>query len=474
MVSHRLSLKDILEEFVAHRYEVITRRTKFDLAKAEDREHILIGLKKALDHIDEIIKIIKASKDVQVAHANLMKTFKFSDRQTTAILEMRLQKLAGLERKKIEDELKEIQKLIADLKSLLASKKKMQDLIKKELVEVRDKYSDNRRTKIIPHGVKNISIEDIVPDDDSVLVITNGGYIKRTNPDEYKKQRRGGIGVIDLNTKEEDFVTTLLHTTTHSDLLFFTDAGKVYQTKMYEIPEGKRATKGKSVMNFLPLTGDENITSVLAMPKEVKKSGDLSVIMVTRDGVTKRVRAESFHDVRKSGIIAIKLKTDDKLVSAQFVEKKDDVVVVTKEGQSIRFKENDIREMGRGASGVKGMKIGKGDVVIAALAIKKEQETNNLLVFSANGFGKQTPLEEYKVQKRGGSGIKTSKVTDKIGKIISAAIVTDEVDEIVAMSKNGQVIRIDVDEIPILGRQTQGVKVMKLRSGDTIASLVTF
>lgn len=473
-VPQTLSLKSILEEFVTHRFTVVTRRTKFDLRKAEAREHILLGLKKALDHIDEIIKLIKASKDVQVAHANLMKTFKFSELQATAILEMRLQKLAGLERKKIEDELLEIQKLISELKSLLEDKKKMQALIKKELIEVRDKYADERRTKILPHGVKNISIEDIVPDDDSVLVITKGGYIKRTNPNEYKKQRRGGVGVVDLDTKEEDFISTLLHTTTHSDLLFFTDTGKVYQTKMYEIPEGKRATKGKSVMNFLSLTPEENITSVLAMPKEVKKSGGLSVMMVTEEGVAKKVAAESFHDVRRSGIIAIKLKGTDKLVSVHFVEKGDDGVIVTCAGQSIRFKENDIREMGRGATGVRGMKLATGDKVIAALRVQKTEETNNLLVFSANGYGKQTPLEEYKVQKRGGSGIKTAKVTDKIGKIISAAVVTDDVDEIVAMSKKGQVIRIDVDEIPILGRQTQGVRVMKLRDGDGIASLATF
>ncbi len=470
-IPQTLGLKTILEEFVKHRIEVVTRRTQFDLNKALDREHILIGLKKALDHIDEIIALIKKSKDTPEAHLNLMKTFRFSDRQATAILEMKLQRLASLERKKIEDELRALQILIKELQELLNSKTKMMNLIKKELGDAREKFGDARKTKIIKHGVKNISLEDLIPDEESVLVLSKGGYIKRTNPDEYKKQKRGGVGVVDLDTKDEDFVYIFLNTTTHSDLLFFSDKGKAYQIKMYDIPEGRRATKGKSIMNFISLGADETITSVLAMPKEIKK-GSGSIMLITREGVTKKVDAQSFFDVRRSGILAIKLNDDDKLISASFVDKSDDLIVVTSEGQSIRFKEDDIREMGRGAAGVRGVKLDKGDSVIAALPIKKEMEKNNLMVFTENGFGKQTPLEEYKTQKRGGSGIKTAKVTEKIGKIMSAAIVTDETDEVVAMSQKGQVIRIDVDEIPILGRQTQGVRVMKLRAGDSIASVV--
>lgn len=473
-VPQTLSLKEVLEEFIAHRYDVVTRRTKFDLKKAEAREHILLGLKKALDHIDEIIKLIKASKDTPTAHANLMKKFKFSELQATAILEMRLQKLAGLERKKIEDELKELQKLIKELKELLGSKVKMRNLIKKEMTEIKEKYADERRTKVIPHGVKNISLEDLIPDDDSVLVLTKGGYVKRTNPSEYKKQKRGGVGVVDLNTKEEDFIHTLLHTTTHSDLLFFTDKGKVYQIKMYDIPEGKRATKGKSIMNFLSLETDEQITSVLPMPKDTREVKDLSVMMVTKNGIGKKVSADSFYDVRRSGIISIKLKDDDQLVSADFIEKGDSASVVSKKGQSIRFKDSDVREMGRAAAGVKLMKLGKGDEVVAGLRIKKSEENNNILVFTEKGYGKQSSLEEYKIQKRGGSGIKTAKITDKNGDIVRAVIVDEDTDEIVAMSKKGQVIRVDVDEIPILGRQTQGVRVMKLRAGDAIATVVTF
>jgi len=472
-VPQTLSLKNILEEFVKHREVVVTRRTQFELNKALDREHILLGLKKALDHIDEIIKLIKASKDTPTAHANLMQKFKFSDRQATAILEMKLQKLAGLERQKIEDELKEIQALIKDLQALLDSRPKRLALIKKELSDIRAKYSDERKTKVIKHGVKNISIEDLVTDEDSVLVLTKGGYIKRTNPDEYKKQKRGGVGVIDLDTKDEDFVQIFLHTTTHSDLLFFSDKGKAYKIKMYEIPEGKRATRGKSIMNFISLGSDENITSVLAMPKGTKQS-DLAIMMVTEQGVAKKLDASSFHDVRRSGIISIKLHDNDRLISAAFVKDGEDTVVVTTLGQSIRFLEKDIREMGRNAAGVRAIKLGKSDTVIAALTVSKEFQNNNLLVFSQNGYGKQTPLDEYKIQNRGGSGIKTAKVTDKIGKIMSAAIVTDETDEVVAMSQKGQVIRVDVDEIPILGRQTQGVRVMKLRDGDKIATMICF
>ena len=470
-VPQTLSLKNILEEFIKHRVEVVTRRTQFELRKAEAREHILLGLKKALDHIDEIIKLIKASKDTPTAHANLMKQFKFSAIQATAILEMKLQKLAGLERKKIEDELNAVQALIKDLKELLASKTKLLNLIKKELREISEKYGDDRVTKVLKHGVKNISLEDLIPDENSVLVLTKGGYIKRTNPDEFRPQKRGGVGVIDMDTKDEDFVQIFLNASTHSDLLFFTDYGRVYQMKMYEIPEGKRSTKGKSVMNFLTLAQDEQITSVLPMPKDVKNGG-FAVMMVTRDGVAKKVDAGSFHDVRKSGIIAIKLNDDDRLVSASFVSKGDEVILVTNGGQSIRYKESDIREMGRNAAGVRGMKIGKGDTIISALPIYKAKGDQNLLVFSENGYGKQTELSEYKVQKRGGSGIKTAKVTAKIGKIMSAAIVSAETHEVVAMSQKGQVIRVSVEEIPKLGRQTQGVRVMKLRDGDKIASLV--
>jgi DNA gyrase subunit A len=471
-VPQTLSLRTILQEFVKHRQIVIKRRTEYDLRKAEDREHILIGLKKALDHIDEIIKLIKKSKDTPTAHANLMKEFKFSDRQATAILEMRLQKLAGLERQKIEDELKAIQALIKELKDILANPKKILTIIKTELATIKERFGDDRKTRVVKSAAKSFSEEDLISDEESVLVLTAGGYIKRTDPDEYRKQKRGGVGVVDLDTKEEDFVTHLLTTNTHSDLLFFTDKGKAYQMKMYEIPEGRRATKGKSIMNFLALEAGEKVTSILAMPKE-KKNSDLSLMMVTKEGVAKKVGAASFRDVRRSGIIAISLHDKDELISVSFVEKSDDMMVITAKGQSIRFKESDVREMGRAAAGVAGMRLDKGDFVIGADVIKKDLQKPALLVVMSNGYGKKTDLKEYKVQKRGGSGIKTAQVTAKTGNVIASRVVGSEDEtELVAMSKKSQVIRVDIKEIPSLGRQTQGVRIMKLREGDGIASAV--
>jgi DNA gyrase subunit A len=473
-VPQTLSLKSILEEFISHRQIIVTRRAQFDLRKAEERAHILEGLKKALDHIDQVIKIIKASKDTPTAHANLMKEFKFSDRQATAILEMRLQKLAGLERKAIEDELKEKLELIAELKKLLASPKMILKVVKDELIDIKAKYGDDRRTRVMKHAAKSISVEDMIPDEESMLVYTQGGYVKRTNPDEYRAQRRGGVGVVDLDTKEEDFITIFLNTNTHSDLLFFTDQGKVYQIKMYDIPEGKRATKGKSIMNFLSLGQSEHVTSVLAMPSEMKAREQLSLMMVTRQGTIKKVAAESFKDVRRSGLIAINLAEGDELLSTMFVSNGDTLLLVTSLGQSIHFKEKEVREMGRTATGVRGIKLGSGDKIIEAGVVKKEYEKPEIMVISENGFGKRTDIGEYKVQGRGGSGIKTAKVTAKTGKIMSAKIVTKETDELVAISKKGQVIRTGMDEIPNLGRQTQGVKIMKLREGDSIASLICF
>lgn len=473
-IPQTLSLKAILQEYVKHRAEVIRRRTQYDLTKAQDREHILLGLKMALDHIDKIIKLIRAAKDVPTAHAALMKEFKFSAIQAQAILDMRLQKLAGLERKKIEDELAEVQKLIKELQAILKSKEKMMKIVKDDLLEVAEKYGDDRRTKIVKGGVKQLSQEDLVPDDESVLVLTAGGYVKRTNPEEYKTQKRGGVGVIDLNTKEEDVVTTLLTTSAHSDLLFFTDKGKVYQSKMYEIPEGRRATKGKSIMNFLSLTQEEKITSVLAVRKD-EWAGQWSLMMVTKNGVAKKSDAASFKDVRRSGLIAITLKDDDSLIAAKFVGKGDEVSLVTLHGQSIRFKESDVREMGRTAAGVTGMKLGKGDYIVSADVFKKDDKKTEVLIVTQLGYGKTTPAKEYKTQKRGGSGIKTAKVTSKTGEIVCGIVLKEDErtdGELVIMSQKGQVIKLPLKDVPTLGRQTQGVRVMKMREGDAIASVV--
>jgi len=470
-VPRTLSLKSILEEFLRHRRAVIKRRTEFDLKEAKEREHILFGLKKALDHIDEIIKLIKKSKDVDDAKRGLMNAFKFSDRQAVAILEMKLQKLAGLERKKIEDELKSVSETIKKLEDILAHPKKILGIIKDELKELKEKYGDERRTRVVKHEAKAFSMEDIVPDEEAVLVLTRGGYIKRTSTAEYRKQRRGGVGFVDLNTKEEDFVTNFLTTTTHSDILFFTDRGKAYQIKMYEIPEGKRATRGKSIMNFLTLAAEEKVTSILPMPEEVKGK-DFALMLVTKNGSAKKVDAKSFHDVRRSGIIAMRLEKGDSLQSAFFLDRGDEVVAVTALGQSIRFKGSDIRLMGRSAGGVRAVKLAKGDFVVGADVVRNGVKDAKLLVLLENGFGKLSLLKEYKTQKRGGSGIRTAKVSAKTGKLIASKVVGEEETEVVAISKKSQVIRVDIAEIPVLGRSTQGVRVMKLRDKDTLASAV--
>ncbi len=468
-VPQTLSLKSLLTEFIGHRVVVVRRRTEYDLRKAKDREHILLGLKKALDHIDRVITVIRSSKDTALAKLNLMKEFKFSDLQATAILEMKLAKLAGLERKNVELELKEKQELIKELEALLASPKKMLGVIASELKEIREKYADDRRTRVIKGGVKAINEEDLIPEKESVLVFTKGGYVKRTDPSEYRAQKRGGVGVIDIEPKEEDFVTMLISANTHSDLLFFTNRGKAYQIKMYDIPEGRRATKGKSIMNFIALEGDEKVTSILPIDKETKKTIEC-LMMVTSLGVTKKVGAESFKDVRRSGLIAIKLDKGDELQAVLAIAKGDDVMLATALGQSIRFKESDVREMGRTAGGVRAMKLGKGDTIVGVDKIPKGDTTRAFLTLGAHGLGKKTLVKEYKSQKRGGSGIKTAKVTPKTGNIIVAKVISDET-EIIAVSQKGQVIRVELASIPTSGRQTQGVTIMKLRPGDSIASI---
>jgi DNA gyrase subunit A len=465
-----LSLKEILEYFVLHRQDVVVRRTKFDLNKALDREHILEGLKKALDFIDQVIKTIRASKDKDEAHKNLVAKFKFTDRQAEAILEMRLQTLAGLERKKIEDELEEKKKLIKELRALLADPKKILKVIKDELTGIKDKYGDERRTRVVGHAVKEISTEDLVPEKEAVLVLTQGGYVKITDPESYKSQKRGGVGVIDMNTKEEDFVNIFLTANTHDDLLFFTDKGKVYQIKMYELPEGKKATKGKSIFNYLSLGDDEKVTSILAMPKSKKKE-QFSLIMVTKQGIIKKVDAESFKSVRRSGLAAMKLQKGDELRYAGIVNKSESIILITQSGQAVRFKESDIRVMGRGAGGVRGMRLKKSDEIVGADIIAAENGDKFLLTMSKNGFGKKSVIKDYKIQKRGGSGIKTSKITSKTGPLMIAKVVGPEYEELIAISQKGQVIKTSLADIPKLGRQTQGVRIMKLREGDNIASL---
>jgi len=465
-----LRLKDILQHFIDHREVVVKRRAQFDLNKALDRAHILEGLKKALDHIDAIIKAIRASKDKEDAHKQLMAKFKFSDKQATAILEMKLQALANLERQKVEDELKEKQKLIKDLRALLADPKKILKVVKDELMAVKEKYGDERRTKVIARGAKIMSEEDLVESKDQVMVLTQGGYVKRTDPESYRAQKRGGVGVIDIETKEEDFVNIFATANTHDDLLFFSDKGRVYQIKMFDLPEGKRATKGKSVMNFLSISSEEKVTSVLVFPKSAKE-GQNFLIMTTKRGVVKKIDASSFKEVRRNGITAIKLDKDDELKFVHFVSKGDLAIMASKEGQSITFKESDVRAMGRAAGGVRGMRLDDKDEIIGADVITSGGKDQFFLTIGSKGYGKKTGVKNYRIQKRGGSGIKTFKVTSKTGSLMVARVISSQEEEIIAISMKGQVIRTSLAEIPALGRQTQGVRIMRLKSDDSIASM---
>ncbi len=467
-----LSLKVILEEFIKHRRVVIERRAKFDLKRAEEREHILLGLKIALDHIDRIISTIRSSPDKETAHANLMKKFDLSDKQAAAILEIRLQTLAGLERQKVEDELKEKQKLIKELKTLLKDATKIDGVVKTELEEVKQKYGDPRKTKVIAGAAKIISNEDLVPEEETILILTQGGYAKRIRPDEYRVQRRGGKGVIGVTTKEEDVALEFISGNTHDDVLFFTDSGKVYQTKMYEIPEGTRQSKGKAIANFLSLGVDEKVTSVLPIAKAKKGKNEHAVVLQTEKGVIKKVAAKDFEDVRRSGIRAINLDKGDTLRWARIAAPGEEIILSTRLGQAIRFKEKDVRAMGRAAKGVRAMKLKKNDVIVGMDIIPPQGATKlTVLAVSELGFGKKTEVSQYRIQKRGGSGIKTCKVTPKTGSLISVQIVADDVTEIIAISQKGQVIRSPLAQLPTLSRATQGVRIMRIESGDHVASV---
>ena len=466
-----LSLKTILEEFIKHRRVVVERRARFDLARAQDREHILLGLKKALDQIDAIIKTIRASNDKEEAHKNLVKKFDLSDKQAAAILEMRLQTLAGLERQKIEDELKEKQRLIRELKALLADPGKINEVIKIELDAQKEKYGDARKTKLIVGAAKIISTEDLVPEEETMLILTQDGYVKRIKSDEYRTQRRGGKGVIGVTTKEEDIAYEFITGSTHADLLFFTNLGKVYHTKMYEIPEGTRQSKGKSIVNFLSLAGEERVTSILPVPK-TKKGQEYSVLLGTSAGIIKKVTGKEFEDVRRSGIKAINLQKGDTLGWAKLISMGDEIILSTTLGQAVRFKEKDVRAMGRAAQGVRGIKLKKKDEVIGMDVIPKDAKKLEIFSLSELGYGKKTAVAQYRIQRRGGSGIKTVKITQKTGALVSVQVVSEEKQEIIAISEKGQVIRTPLAQIPSLSRATQGVRVMKLDTGDRVASVI--
>lgn len=470
-----LNLKSILEEYIKHRQEVVVRRTKFNLNKAKDRAHILEGLKKALDKIDAVIKTIRASKDKEIAKANLMKKFKLSERQAVAILEMRLQNLANLERQRILDELKEKLKLIKELTAILKSKAKVLKIVRTELQELRDKFGDERRTKVFKSAVDQMNTEDLIPNESTVITMTHDGYIKRLSPELFRTQSRGGKGVMGLTTKEQDEVDLFFTTNTHADLMFFTTRGRVFSLKAYEIPQQSRTSKGQNIVNFLQLSPEEKISSV-------QQSEDFEIfkyfVMATKQGIIKRVEVEQFKNVRRSGLIAMTLKGDDTLNWVRSSSGKDDIVLATTNGQAIRFKEKNVRTMGRTASGVRAIKLKKGDQVVGVdlIADGKAAVDEQLLVVTTNGFGKRTALKAYKVQGRGGSGIKTAQVTDKTGQIASAKIVSKKLEneDLIIISKKGQVIRLPIKSINVLGRATQGVRLMKFKDASDGVSSATF
>lgn len=468
---HVLNIKTIFEKYLEHRQVVIRRRTEFELKKAKDRAHILEGLKTALDHIDQVITTIRKSADRVEAHANLVKKFKLTDIQTSAILDMRLQTLAGLERKKIEDELKEKLKLIAELESILNSVKKILGIIKNEVIELREKFGDERRTQIVPTAIGSFNAEDLIPQNNIIVSITKSGYIKRQTPDTYRQQTRGGKGVIGQSLKEEDLIDKVISATTHDDMLFFTNKGRVFVTKAYELPETSRISKGQALVNFLQLGSGEYATAVLALPK---KSEAQYLIMATRAGLIKKVALDEFSKVRRSGMIAIGLKGDDELKWVVPSSGSDEIMLSTEDGQAIRFKETDVRPMGRTAAGVTGIRLRKSDSVISMDVVNKAMEQANLevLVITEKGMGKKTGIKDYKIQKRAGSGIKTVKITPKTGKIVSMCIMDGSEDkDLLAISQHGQTIRMPLQSIATLSRATQGVKVMKLGEGDSVASV---
>lgn len=467
-----LSLRDVLLEYVAYRKIVVRRRTEFDLKKAKERAHILEGLAKALSVIDKIIATIKKSKDKDDAHKNLVAQFKLSALQATAILEMRLQTLAALEREKIEAELKEKLALIRDLELILKSPTRMLKIIKDEVAELRTKYGDDRRTQVVATGVTAFKDEDLVPEEEAVITLSSGGYIKRLPPGTFKSQHRGGKGLIGSEVAEEDFLSHFLNVNTHDNLLFFTDKGRVFQTKAYEIPVASRTSKGRAIHNFLELPTEERVSAIIGYKTAVKaKEGNL--VMVTKNGLIKKTTLKDFENIRRTGIIAISLKKGDALQGVKLSGGKDEIIITTGKGQSIRFKESQVRPMGRSAAGVTAIRL-KNDGVAGfdIMSGEKEKKTDaSLLVVMANGFGKQTPLKEYKVQNRGGSGIRTANVTPKTGALITAQIIDGQT-EILAISAKGQIIRTELSSVRRTGRSAQGVRIMDLKSGDRLAGVV--
>ncbi|WPX08853.1 DNA gyrase subunit A [Anaerocellum danielii] len=449
-----LTLMDMLNLYIEHQKEVIVRRTRYDLKKAEERAHILEGLKKALDHIDEIISIIRSSKTVNEAKERLIERFQFTEVQAQAILDMRLQRLTGLERQKIEEELAELIKMIEYYKNVLASDAMVREIIKKEILEIKEKYKDERRTKIVQDEHEDFEEEELIQEQETVITLTHFGYIKRLPLDTYKSQKRGGRGITGISTREEDFVEDVFVTTTHHYILFFTDKGRVFRLRAYEVPEGSRQAKGTAIVNLIQIGKDEKITATMAV-KDFKEG---YLMMCTKNGTIKKVLLSEFENTTKAGKKAITLADDDSLVDVKLTSGNDEIVLVSSNGYCVVFNENDVRVMGRSAQGVKGMTLESGDFIVG---MEKASDGKYLLCVTENGFGKRSEIEEYRKTKRGAKGVLTYKVTEKTGNIVDIKMVNDD-DEIMICSSSGIFIRLEISQIPVQGRSTQGVKLMRI------------
>ena len=460
-----LSLKSILQSFIEHRKEIITRRTKFELAKAQERAHILEGLKIALENLDAVIKTIRQSKSPAEAKEALTKKFELSDRQAQAILEMQLQRLTALERDKIDAEYKELLKKIEYYQMLLKSEKKVLELIKDELQELKKKFGDERRTEILGE-VKDFKIEDLIAEEDVVIMISHAGYIKRLPVSAYRKQRRGGVGVTAMETKEEDFVEHLFIASTLETLLFFTNQGRCYWLKVHEVPQASRYAKGTAIVNLLSLQKDERLSTFVSVKEFV---AERYLVMATKQGTVKKSSLDAYSNPRKAGIIAITLEKGDELIEAEITDGKQELLLITKQGLAIRFPEEQAREVGRASRGVRGIRLGKSDDVIAMQLVRKG---SSLLTVTELGFGKRTDLEEYRVQSRGGKGIINLKVTKKNGAVVGAKTVTDQ-DEIMLISHEGMIVRCPVKDVRTTGRAAQGVRLINIKGKDRLAAVAS-
>lgn len=462
-----LTLKEVLMHYLAHRQEVIVRRTQFELDKAEARAHILEGLLIALDHIDEVIATIRASETDAIAKDALMAKFNLSEKQALAILDMRLRRLTGLEREKIEEEYQALLALIKDLKEILASDERQRQIIKEELLEVKEKYGDKRRSEITIDN-SDLDVEDLIADEEMVITLTRQGYIKRMNANVYRNQHKGGVGVVGMKTKEDDYVAQILHVRTHNTLLFFTSNGRAYRLKGYEVPEAaSRNSRGTAIINVLPLNVGETVTTVIDLERI---SSDVNLFMVTKQGVVKRTAIDEYRNIRRGGLNAISLDEGDQLISVNITTGENDVILGTKKGMAIRFKESDVRLMKRGARGVKGINLNANDVVVGAVIIDAASEAQ-VFTISEAGFGKRTNESAYTAQKRGGKGTKNFRITDKNGDVVAVELVSDN-DEVMLISEQGKIIRFDASDISIKkGKVVAGVKTQSLEDGDKVASV---